>query len=558
MNQSPATLSGNTITANTANGAGGGLYIDKSDATLTNNIVADNQAKTDEGGGLFITACSPRLLHTTIARNTSMFDSGIYVTNDGSNYSTVAMTNTILVSHAKGIHVESGAVVKLESTLWNGNDTDWDGAGTINRSNDHFGDPVFANPNAGDYHITPGSAAIDAAVDAGVDVDIDGDDRPFDGDRGGSDEFDIGADELAPRLAVTKQANPDVVQAGAQLTYTMYVTNTGYMTLTATVTDTLPGFITLGETSGGTLILAGGVVTWTPTIAAPGGVWMETIVVTVEAGYAGLLTNVVEVTTREGATGIYTETVLSLAPHLEVTKQAEHDVVQAGAQLTYTLRVTNTGNVDLHATITDTLPEHVSTAQPLVWTSLLIPASGGVWIETVVVTVDMGYAGPLTNVVHVATQEGASGTDACTTTSVCTPLQSVSISGTTTALSGTAVTLNAVYTPTDATDPTLLWDNGETGSSTNYTWPQGVHSAVVTASAACGEPVTATHTVTVTVSAGDDRFVYLPLVMNNAGTVQLPRQGRGRAHPSLSRFVDRHATRQRAPRGRSVASLERR
>jgi hypothetical protein len=40
------------------------------------------------------------------------------------------------------------------------------------------------------YHLTSGSAAIDAGVDAGVDHDIDGDPRPF------GDGFDIGADEF--------------------------------------------------------------------------------------------------------------------------------------------------------------------------------------------------------------------------------------------------------------------------------------------------------------------------------------------------------------------------
>jgi uncharacterized repeat protein (TIGR01451 family) len=135
-------------------------------------------------------------------------------------------------------------------------------------------------------------------------------------------------------------------------------------------------------------------------------------------GYGGPLTNVVKVATEEGATGIYTETALSLAPSLQVVKQAEPDVVQAGEQLTYTIRVTNTGNVDLHATITDVLPHHVTTTYPLVWTPI-IAAPGGVWEETVVVTVATGYTGALTNKVEVTTEEGAAGTASVT---VCSAL----------------------------------------------------------------------------------------------------------------------------------------
>jgi uncharacterized repeat protein (TIGR01451 family) len=69
-----------------------------------------------------------------------------------------------------------------------------------------------------------------------------------------------------PGLTVTKQAHPDPVQPGAQLTYTLRVANTGNVTLTATITDILPDHVT-----------PAGVITWTPTITAPGGVWMETV-----------------------------------------------------------------------------------------------------------------------------------------------------------------------------------------------------------------------------------------------------------------------------------------
>lgn len=51
-------------------------------------------------------------------------------------------------------------------------------------------DPAFVDPDAGDYHIGPGSAATNTGVDAGVNDDIDGGPRP-DGCF-----FDIGADEL--------------------------------------------------------------------------------------------------------------------------------------------------------------------------------------------------------------------------------------------------------------------------------------------------------------------------------------------------------------------------
>ena len=108
---------------------------------------------------------------------------------------------------------------------------------------------------------------------------------------------------------------------------------------------------------------------------------------------------------------------------------------------------------------------------------------------------------------------GLGGVDGLTRTNyitVCTPLQSVEINGPSTATVRTAITLNAVYTPTNATDATLLWDNGKTGNSAGYTWTEaGGQTVIVTATAACGVPITAVHTITVghvfDVELGPDR-----------------------------------------------------
>jgi hypothetical protein len=123
--------------------------------------------------------------------------------------------------------------------------------------------------------------------------------------------------------------------------------------------------------------------------------------------------------------------------------------------------------------------------------------------KTVVVTATAACGDPVTDVYTVAV------------TSVCTPVQSVEISGSTTAVSGTAVTLNANYTPTNASGVSLLWDNDATEDSASYTWTsEGKKTVVVTATAACGDPVTDTYTITVTV--GEVNYsIYLPLTLKN-------------------------------------------
>jgi hypothetical protein len=186
---SDVTLNGGEIINNSAY-SGGGVASGGAFITLTNSVVSDNRAD-GLGSGLSINGDSIRLMHTTIARNLGGDGSGVHV--EGS--ATVAMTNTILVSHTVGITVAAGNTATLECTLWGtgawANDTDWGGAGTIVTGTcNYWGDPAFLDPDAGDYHIGPGSAAIDVGVNAGVDHDIDGDPRPM------GQGYDIGADEF--------------------------------------------------------------------------------------------------------------------------------------------------------------------------------------------------------------------------------------------------------------------------------------------------------------------------------------------------------------------------
>jgi uncharacterized repeat protein (TIGR01451 family) len=301
LRDSDALVDSNVFTGSTATFAGGGLNLQASYATLINNLVADNQTE-NRGGGLFVRASSPRLLHTTIASNIGGDGSGIFVTNWGEDASTVWLTNTILASQDVGVKVTTGNTATLDGMLWGdgtwANGIDWNDAGAvITSAHDYWGDPGFVDPAGGNYHIGPGSAALDAGVDGGIPWDIDGEPRPFGGG------FDLGADEFSAALIVTKEVRSRWVQASWQLSYTIRVTNTGGVDLHATITDTLFESITSTSPLSGTVIVPGGQITWTAVITAPGGAWMETVAVTMAKSYAGTLVNRVEVTTEEGAAG---------------------------------------------------------------------------------------------------------------------------------------------------------------------------------------------------------------------------------------------------------------
>lgn len=93
--------------------------------------------------------------------------------------------------------------------------------------------------------------------------------------------------------------------------------------------------------------------------------------------------------------------------------------VKSGDRLTYTISAANTSGLDLHLTITDTLPHHVTTDESLagtilspggmlIWTPVITRSE--TWTQQIAVTVEVGYAGPLTNVAKITSLEGPYGT----------------------------------------------------------------------------------------------------------------------------------------------------
>jgi hypothetical protein len=186
------------VVSNTADMCGGGIYLREGGTTITNMFLVDNQAPA--GSGFELQASAVRLTHVTVARNRGgagidmygYLDLGIYKS------SLVTMTNSIFASHTIGISVTAGSTATLEATLWGSdawaNNVDWSGSGAVITGTVNLhGDPKFVSPNAGNYHISPNSAARDAGINAGVFSDVDGDPRPF------GPGFDIGADDSPPR-----------------------------------------------------------------------------------------------------------------------------------------------------------------------------------------------------------------------------------------------------------------------------------------------------------------------------------------------------------------------
>jgi len=194
IQNSSAIIADCTISNNTSTsfGGAGGIRIASSSATINSCIISGNLAYTS-GGGIVSTHSTSIITNCIISSNTAYGGGGIYnwesettftnctfSRNDGGkshggaiyNYSTLPLTvtNSILWGNVPDtVYTVSEYIIIKYSDI----QTAYAGEGNI------VDDPLFVDPQNGNYHLRSGSPCINVGTSIGAPkTDIDGDSRP--------------------------------------------------------------------------------------------------------------------------------------------------------------------------------------------------------------------------------------------------------------------------------------------------------------------------------------------------------------------------------------------
>ena len=174
LSNSNPTLTHVTISNNQAL-QGGGMRLVSSDPILTNVTISNNTAS--ESGGMRLFNSNPILTHVTISNNTAEYYGGgmrlsnsdpiltnVTIANNTANnggggmylnYSDPIMTNSIIWDNSpQSIYTSSGTPLITYSDIEGG----WEGEGNIDDN------PLFFDPDNGDYTLQAGSPCIDTGT----------------------------------------------------------------------------------------------------------------------------------------------------------------------------------------------------------------------------------------------------------------------------------------------------------------------------------------------------------------------------------------------------------
>jgi len=172
--RSSPTIANNIISKNKAVNFGGGIFSFRSSPSIVNNMIVANEASSS-GGGIFCQRNVPRITNNVIWKNKSKVGGGF----SGDRSFSAITNNTITENEAVyggGIYFSGGAVRMVNLILWKNTDDLYSakfGAATRPEHSDIgdgdfrgiagniSADPLFVDPENGDFRLMPESPCID-------------------------------------------------------------------------------------------------------------------------------------------------------------------------------------------------------------------------------------------------------------------------------------------------------------------------------------------------------------------------------------------------------------
>jgi hypothetical protein len=172
---STATITRNVIYGNKAVRFGGGVFSFMASSIIASNRIMENEA-TSAGGGIFCNRDFSRITNNLIWRNTAKSGGGISCDRSFSAMVNNTITNNV-AAYGGGIFSEGGSVRIINNILWENKDDLFSASFSSSSRPDHSNigdgqfrgvsgnisaDPLFADPENGDFHLNPGSPCSDA------------------------------------------------------------------------------------------------------------------------------------------------------------------------------------------------------------------------------------------------------------------------------------------------------------------------------------------------------------------------------------------------------------
>jgi hypothetical protein len=216
----------NVIADNESDSQGGGLSLlsrsgTEAEARVTNNVFVGNTSRF--GGGVYMYFNRSTTINNTIVGNEAFLGGGVY-TGQGDPNLPMTITNNVIEGNTLRTFGAGGGIYSLDlsatfdpviehNDLFNNEREDCGGergvgagAPCVGVDGNFSADPMFIDPNSGDYHLDPNSPAIDTATPTGAPAeDADGVARGVDGDGMPNSpvmgDVDVGAFEFDSCLA---------------------------------------------------------------------------------------------------------------------------------------------------------------------------------------------------------------------------------------------------------------------------------------------------------------------------------------------------------------------